>query len=228
MQATPAGSSYYSDFMTCPTKHHYAWSESLDLIEDKPALIKGTAIHAAINAWYTTPGNTEERMDSAVDAILKVIDESTLQDKVVLYAQLIEVFSDYVTHWGENENNFTIIRSEIQSEILINDAKFTFRIDQLVQSPSKEYYVLDTKTTSSKSFQQMFDDASSGIQFPGYVYGARRITGMPVSGVIINGIRMLKNENQFDRDTRFITEAQLAEFEALIPFLANQIKDTQS
>src|SRR3990167_8703503 len=165
------GSSYYKSFMTCPKKFEYEYIENLSIKNDREPLIIGEAFHVAMQKWYTTIGDYETRLNIAIEAAIRVIDNSSIVTKEDTMQYICRMVEAYCNHYTVED--FKVIRSEMPIEIVLpSGIVYTVRLDLLIHRNGK-YLVVDHKTTGLP-LATYFKTFSDDIQGVGYVYAAAR------------------------------------------------------
>jgi hypothetical protein len=101
---------------------------------------------------------------------------------------------------------------EIPSEISWPGAlhPYTFRIDRIIEWNGL-FYVEDHKSTSAMgaSYFRQFDPSN---QMMGYAWTAQQLTGLPIAGVRINAIGVLKTQTKLAREVVSYSQQRLQEW----------------
>jgi len=91
------------------------------------------------------------------------------------------------------------------------DWRFSGRIDKLAIY-NKDLYVVDTKTTKSALNDRYWSYYEPDVQIAAYTWATRHIIGMPVKGVLIEGISTGVNYTRFVRRLFNVDEPRIEEW----------------
>lgn len=188
-------------FLTCRAQFDYRYNRNIVPVDTPQALSFGTAVHAALEAWFRFSD-----VDAARVAILK---EGLEQEDRLKATVLVE---KYIEHWGTDA--FRVIGVEHEfSEPLLNPktrrASRTFqlcgKVDGIVKIGS-EHYILEHKTCANIS-QEYLDRVLIDMQIAIYADAISRQLGMPIVGAIYDilekpQIRMRKGETESEFEER--------------------------
>jgi hypothetical protein len=137
---------------------------------------------------------------------------------------LVRTLVWYLDEFGENDPIKTVTlangrsANELSFRFAAGKAKSTGEdvlmcghLDRVGQL-GEELYVVDIKTTKSSLSPSFFAQFSPGNQMSTYAYAARIVFGLPVRGVIIDGIQVGATFSRHQRGLVHRSEAQLDEW----------------
>ena len=210
---------------TCKRKAYFALHQKLVGQEDSPALLFGTAIHKALEVWYTYP--RVQRNGSiaklAIDAFhgaaaaLNTLDatdkrhpsngEKTLESYFEKYKDdPFEVMSDDKGPIVERRFEFEIYCDEYLRIIVFGT------IDVVLKNvETGTLIVADHKTTSALG-TDFYQRCKPNHQYTCYVMGAQKALGLTTDLFMVNGLQVAKTKKEFARQVTQRTTDDLNEF----------------
>ena len=187
------------EYASCPRKFYYRYALNLTSKDDS-ALFKpefGSALHSALEAHYLG-----EDLDSAKAAFTKHWMPYEGKDVKGIRTLLkgLKIIESYVENFPFEQEHFEVIDKkdvELAGAVDMGNFLFLFRADLLVQDKSsKEYKVLDHKTTAYKGFLT----PKPNQQLCGYAYALGEQTGQTIESSIINILHFTKLQINFIRE----------------------------
>lgn len=171
--------------------------------DDGLGAAKGTALHAADEAWFADPAS---RPDVAL-AALRAAWTATGEVPGVTPVQhtlgfLTSLYEDYMDWWPRERDPFTVLANEayIEAEIAPGVPYCGIR-DRVILHEDGCRYVMDTKGTGSYLNDRFFHGFTLSWQQRGYV-ALQEAIGEPVDGVFINAFCWRKDVGKHDRFVR--------------------------
>jgi len=209
---------------TCPKKASYILKEKMVSPTVSPALVFGSAIHKALEAFYCMPKN-----DRSLESVLLVfegelINLMTVEDRYSpnSFENGLALLREYCRVYKNDPWEATHVEKEFEF-LLHEDPKIKVfyhgTIDAImVNSQTKETAVFDHKTTSQMgvTFSQR---VNPNFQFAGYVWAAQQM-GVKTNSFIMNGIQ---KKNTIPKTKREITPNQMLRVPT--EFTAGQIRE---
>ena len=227
--------SMISDYRLCPRYFQYRHIEYLTLTDDAANFKTGygTAIHAALEVWYS---GIKDGIDPS-DADLKEKSFDAFKESWNRYEGLDETFLRTMTRGLKivmlymnkfKSENFKVLHTEIGGAFELDDFIIIFKSDMVVEDESGDILVFETKTSAYRNYLIVRPNS----QIDTYISGIRAIKGLPVKGAILNQIyfrKGKKNETIVDT-TEFVREqtnredAELDEWREDTLYWANNIR----
>lgn len=219
-------------FMECNRKYHYSYNLGLDLKKQKIPLLVGTAVHKFLETWYNTQDrSTDERLKESkailVDAINQHVDKGNPLEVEMMSGVLqdtTELCTQYVQTYG-TKDNVTVIEPEVFGRApLLNNHWLIFLTDAVIRY-NGSLWLMENKTTSRMG-PGFIESFSLDHQPICYVYGARKITGLPIKGVLLNVMRKKSKYTSiaFQRETILITAHQIGNTVKTLSRIASDIE----
>lgn len=192
--------------MTCPRKAEYALSRDLRGSDESEALVFGTAIHSALEAFYrAAPGSRKiEDLHQAFDAAAegKLLAESnekrSIENGHKILSKYFEVYAnDPWVIYTDNQGPFVERSFELEFSVAkYNDLPFSVyvhgQIDAILQNTETgELVVCDHKTTSTVS--DLMNRVNPNLQFSLYAWAANEL-GIKTDRVMVNAIQVAKTK----------------------------------
>jgi len=232
-------------FMLCPQKYAYRFEEHLVAIERKrdSALMFGGAIHSALETLYKgtafdkVPCPCCERgcIRCKAGAIPRMAatflrnyqDDSEDPREIRTIDRGLDLLVQYVGKWRREP--FKIKAVEVPFELpFFGHFTYIGRIDLFVDWDGVPL-VVDHKTTTR--FGMMFDSSFKlNGQFTGYMMGAAKKFGVPVTNALANAMRITTkiDDSSFARIYTQRTPEEFDRWEAQVRFLADQIEQMRA
>lgn len=223
---------------TCRRKAQYALSRNLRGEDESEALLFGTAIHMALEAFYSAPIVNGERQltleqfqDAFVDVAVQSLGHLPDSDKrsVANGKKIIEKY------WEVYQNDPWVVVKDAQGPVVERKFEFESRIpgvvihgqiDCLLQNvETGEIVVCDHKTSSSLGSDFM-NRIKPNTQFSIYAWAAQ-VMGYKVSRVMVNGIQVAKTKTDLMRVFTDRTEIDLMEMFETIEDSVNLYKQSE-
>jgi hypothetical protein len=198
---------------TCLRKAQYSLQRNLRIEGESDALTFGTAIHAALAAFYNGQRDLEyiQKIFEHEAKPLAHLDNdkrSIANGKKILERYVATYENDPWTVYYDDKGPF-IERSfelPLTSEVSVHGT-----IDCILKNTETgELVVCDHKTTSVVS--DLINRAKPNLQFSIYAWAANKL-GIPVSRVMVNGIQVAKTKSDFVRVLTERTEEDFQEME---------------
>lgn len=199
-----------SDFRLCPRYFQYRHMEHLTLY-DKMASFKpafGTAIHAALEVWYSGIRDGV----SSTDPLLKEKAVAAFKNSWNPYEGADETFLRTMQR-GEQivllymnkfkDEQFEVLHTEIGGSFEVGKYIILFKSDMVIKT-SEGIIIFETKTSAYRGYLIVKPNS----QLDTYISGVRVLKGLPVIGAILNQIyfrKGKKNESIVDT-TSFVRE----------------------
>jgi hypothetical protein len=138
-------------------------------------------------------------------------DTELINEHIVLLGRMA---ADYERHWADTPDAWTPIAIETQGKVEVgppgSGVYLIFKVDE-VGMWHNAVWMVDRKTAGRMDPRDL-QKYQLDIQLSAYVYGLRKLTGMPVAGAIIDYAVKTKVP-QFTRDVFTRTTEDLQEFE---------------
>ncbi|MBE7461916.1 MAG: PD-(D/E)XK nuclease family protein [Planctomycetes bacterium] len=211
-------------FRCCPRKYELRYLQGLTTREKPETLTFGSAIHEALQQWYTLP-NDAKRLGTVLDYLDAQFPgrKGDLQVKGQ-WQRARALFCGYAHRYAQEEFEVVAIEREFEAEIRNPDtgrASQTFtvagKVDGIVRV-GKELYLLEHKTAATLDGSYL-DKLWTDTQIALYSYYLRQI-GFPIVGVIYNVLLKTRLQQRAGE-----TEA---EYEARVQVLAAKNKSGKS
>lgn len=216
----PIDNTALADFMSCPTKYFYGMvlnRRARGAI--RPALAFGKSMHSALEAHYKTGGD-----HAAVElAVVESWEQHDSPDDHRTWERVLSVYDQFVQHYGSHDDETAAYGTtvgylqgnplvEIPTEIGWPGCRhpYTGRIDRIIEWQGL-YYIEDHKTTSQLG-PYYFQQFNPSNQMMGYVWLAKQLTGLPIAGVRINAIGVLKTQTKFARQLISYSQDRLVQW----------------
>jgi len=125
----------------------------------------------------------------------------------------LNLWPAYEAHWSHDDEQFIPLGQEIKGRVEVGSGSnvfLVFQLDRLV-SWVNAFWLWDYKTMA-KNDDRTFQKFELDIQPTAYVYGASKVLGQRVAGIVIDGLIKTKTP-QFRREHYLRTDAELVEFE---------------
>jgi CRISPR/Cas system-associated exonuclease Cas4 (RecB family) len=194
---------------TCRKKAYYALERGLRPKEESEAMSFGTAIHKALEAFYSSDFSNGERLIteqelheafiSAAQPIMHVPagEKRSVENGKKILTKYLETYSNDPWQTVRDSNGKPMV--ELKFELpMQEDIVLHGQIDCLLQNrESGEIVVCDHKTASTLGVD-FFNRIKPNLQFSVYAWAARQL-GFPVSKVMVNGIQVAKTKTEFVR-----------------------------
>lgn len=172
-----------STYQTCQRRFYFRHVEGWDLKRPQMAPAFGGAIHEGLDVWYRT-----KDVEEAVRVFKEAFKENPTEDGKRTHKVGEWILKNYADKYRDQP--WKLLQSETAfSEELPNGKRLMGRVDKIIEWDGV-LWVVDHKTTSQLG-AQFFKMASPSLQFPGYVWAARKM-GYPVVGVVVDAILVAK------------------------------------
>lgn len=170
---------------------------NLEPLREKPALPFGTAIHAALAAYYDPstdrdPGPAWEAFVTSIAGYWNSISLDHTDEEVIEYREAEVLGTEMLKHyfgWAPQEDDFTVVWVERAFTIPILDGKavYSFKPDGLVKDKKDNYWLLEHKTAKylPENTEYLMMDDQAGR----YLWGCEQVLGFRPEGVIYNFLR---------------------------------------
>lgn len=234
--------SFIEALTACPRKLEYSYLRKRVQATENAALNFGTAIHKALEFRYTRCQNqqmTSELEQECHDKILQPFFESsptpegdhrTLDFAMEILREynlrrVVEPFNLLTDQAGKTMCELSFALPLMEVTYLGQPIKVIYigRVD-LPTMREKQIVVMDHKTASMLG-DRYFDGQKVAAQFEGYCWAFTKLSGLPVAGFEINGIRTKEKPGRpmkgwstwwdecFDRHLEYLRPGQLEEWE---------------
>lgn len=193
---TPTSLNTFSD-----CRLQWKWYQSYSTKSRSFNLDLGIGIHAALDAYYTSRMKKQSKRSwKIVDPVAFFVDwclratatvslENGDDMKALMDARTLgeSMLIEYMKHYGTEPFDVIAVEQVVQREVPGTDWHLEARIDAVIRlhSGSKPVFVLEHKTFSQLDVSQLDRDH----QFVAEAWLAEKLTDLPVSGVIYNGLR---------------------------------------
>jgi|TARA_R100000306_G_C4374759_1_gene141480 hypothetical protein len=196
-----------------------------------PARSWGIVLHAALEA-YDKELNQNGSRDEALFAGIRAVYESRSmlegsKDTARTFETVLRAFIWYTEEYEEDPYEDFILsgdstiemRFEVSLDSLLpkTDYRLSGKVDKLV-STLDGLWVLDRKSTKQSLGPWFYDYYDPGVQILAYVWVFRRILGLPIRGMIIDGIQAAVGFNRFERKKIAVSDERLDEFERFLVY----------
>jgi hypothetical protein len=196
---------------TCLRKAQYSLERNLRRETESDALVFGTAIHAALAAFYNGQRDLDyiQKIFEHEAAPLAHLDNdkrSIANGKKILERYVATYRDDPWTVYYDDKGPFI----ERSFELPFYGIFLHGTIDCILKNTETgELVVCDHKTTSTVS--DLINRVKPNIQFSIYAWAANQL-GIPVNRVMVNGIQVAKTKSDF---VRVFTERSTEDFEEM-------------
>lgn len=190
---------------TCRRKAYYALHRNLRGEEESEALLFGTAIHRAMEAFYSAEIvngerklTLEEFQDAFVDVASQTLAHLPDSDKrsIANGKKILEKYWDVYANdpWVVvRDEKGPFVERKFELKCHLNDVIIHGQIDCLLQNvETGEIVVCDHKTSSSLG-SDFLNRIKPNIQFSIYAWAAQ-VLGYKVNRVMVNGIQVAKTK----------------------------------
>lgn len=219
-----------SNFQQCPSKFQLRIEDGWTSRGRSAALAFGISMHAGLAEWYKGLGRAQ-----AITAITTQWDISTPIDDYRTMEKCISVFDAYARRYPfeawtmmKDPSGQPFVECAFSLDTgLVTDLGtpiiYGGVFDGLVDYGG-QIYVIDHKTTSQMG-DYFFEQFKPNNQMCGYVWAARQLSQQKVTGVLINGICVLKvSAPKFDRQVKAFYDADIEEWLRDLQAVASQIE----
>lgn len=225
--------------LTCPRKAQYLLQQNLHKETQSPPLIFGSAIHKALETWYSLPydqralkervtqanfANPTEGHTGAIKALQAFVTAmeplSALEDDSRSISNGLKILQEYFKLYINDgleiyhDDKGPCIEREIEFVIHEDESmRVTFfgTIDAIMRDTfQQQVYVMDHKTTSALG-KEFFNRLNPNYQYTGYILGAQKVLGIDTNSFLINGIQVAKTKAGFARQFTYRTEEDFEE-----------------
>ncbi len=136
-------------YLTCPHKHHLRYRLMLRRIRTERPLFDGTAIHEALDIWYTT--KDKDKADACIVELYHAEAPNVPADELHAHhcarEKMRALFAGYVWRWQADE--LELVKSEHQFRFPIaHDIALCGKVDKLVRLADGRVAMMEHKTTS--------------------------------------------------------------------------------
>lgn len=164
--------------LRCPKKFEYQYIRRLRPKQEEARFLLGRAVHKFLEVYY------EDGYDTAYKTFKDYVQQNFPQtEEAHEQADLAEGMIKHYAKWAEQNDNFTVLGTEVPFELDINGTKFRGIIDGIVQI-GKEIWAMEHKTANQINTRHTLIDK----QISTYVMVGREL-GIPITGVIYNTLR---------------------------------------
>lgn len=211
-------------WLDCPLKYNYRYVRHLvSGVSRQTAAEFGQGIHAALASWYV-----DKDVVKATNLFKRCFEEDP-EDPKRTHKMGEWILANY--HKTYQDQPHKLIANEIPFEVdLPNGNKHIGRIDKILEWDGC-LWLMDHKTTWELG-AKFFNMAEPNLQFPGYVYAARKL-GYPVVGYIVDAILVAKGLLEttsrgrltpLSRYDVYIADDRLAEWLEVVQRIQGEIK----
>lgn len=195
---------------TCRRKAQYALDLGLRREDESEALTFGTAIHAALEKFYSSESrNLDEILLAFNDAAVPLLhvpptEKRSIDNGAKILRRYFEIYeNDPWVAYVDEKGPFV----EREFEVRFADHVLHGKVDAVLRNTETgELVVCDHKTATSLS--DLGRRANPNLQFSLYVWALREM-GLPVSRMMVNGIQVAKTKSEF---VRIFTERNADDF----------------
>lgn len=206
-------------YMACPRRYFYGMVQNrrrAGMVA--PALAFGTTVHKMLEEHYRTGGDrtaVERAIIMSWQQHDRPDDHRTVHRALSLYDEYLRHYGDHeaeARNWGHTVGYPSNPLVEIPVEISWSGAlhPYTGKIDRIIEHQGL-FIVEDHKTTSALG-TYYFEQFDPNNQMMGYAVLAQEATGLPIAGVRINAIGVLKTQTKFAREFVSFSQQRLAEW----------------
>ncbi len=174
----------------CKRRFYWSYVRHLKPVDRQLALEFGSAIHLALENWYTYYD---------VERALQEFHENwtdLLADNIRTHENAEKMLRAYFVHYSHEP--FKIISLEHGFRVPLGDFEFCGRYDAVIIWDGLAL-VFDHKTTARLT-QSYFKQFRPNFQVSGYIWAARRTLDIEVSGMMINLLHVLTKSYNFMRE----------------------------
>ena len=222
------------DFKKCPRYFYYRHLEYLAPIDEMSGFKTGygSALHAGLETWYEgikngIKSNDLNLMNLSIESFKKEWNKYEGADVTQMRSALRgEMILRMYFKQFENEN-FTVLETEIGGSFQIGDFIIIFKADMLCEDDLGEF-VFETKTSGHRGFLTI----NPNSQIDTYISGCRILKDKPINRALLNQLYFRKGRKgesliktfDFVREETKRTDEQLEDWEKDVIFYANSIK----
>jgi hypothetical protein len=235
------------EFKKCPRSYFYSIVMGYQPRQQSVHLTFGLLVHGAREAYEGCKANGEDHEDALRGAVAYAmcatwdpdlgrgwVSDHKLKNRLTLIRTIVW----YLDEFGRDDALETVQLASGRPAI-----ELSFRFDSGYASPATdepwtlcghldriatlndEPYVVDIKTTGSSISQSFFNEFSPGNQFSMYSLAGRVAFGMPVRGVVVDGIQVATGFSRMLRGLVQRTPASLDEWLAEVGYWLVEMSD---
>ena len=212
----PIDNTAMNAYMTCPKEYQYSMVEHRRGRGRSPALVFGSAWHAAMEAHYRTGGD----LGKVAEAIYTKWEGHDSADDYRTVDRVLLEYNRYVAHWRPTDADFRSTLGypdEPMVELATNIAggglihPYAGKLDRIYKEGGLTY-IEDHKTTSRLD-KHYFSQYKLSNQMKGYTFmGQQLLPGEKVVGVRINLLHVLTNKSGFERQIFTFTPEEIQDW----------------
>lgn len=224
-------------FTRCPRYYELSTVKgyrSRHLVES-PAF--GSAVHDGLEVLETLRFEGVESKDACVEAAIKYmcLNHSDIRkaekSNLNLEAAMRAIVWRAEEHWDDNIKTAATPEGtpaiELRFEVPFEDTGFRLsgRIDRIVSvgdTRDNIIYVSDYKTTGTDLSSYYFNKFKLSNQVFAYIYACRHQMGLPVKGLMIEGIQSLVNSTRFKRAVFDVSDERIEEWKRNVSVILQQ------
>lgn len=235
------------EFKQCPRKYElklvHGWRPGVKSIH----LIFGDLMHKAIEFYdhkRAEGANHAAALEATVDWALRITwdkglarPRADLADSIKNRNTLLRTIVWYLDQYGDNEMMQTVVLANGKPAVELSfafDSQLRYQstsepillcghLDRIV-SMNEQFYIRDIKTTKSALAPYWFDSFSPDNQFSLYSFAGKVAFGVPVEGVIVDGVQLGVGFSRFARGMVLRTKEQLQEWYVGLGYWVAQIE----
>jgi CRISPR/Cas system-associated exonuclease Cas4 (RecB family) len=214
MDAVRLSYSQLATWRSCRRKWYLSYVERLEPKNVHPAyaLVLGSAVHEALDAYYEPKNNRDRRkliltyekyMNKEREAAFALVkglpEEDEVKEKWGFNEDLGYAMLEHYGTVAHELDNFEVLATEASFELdtgittMVDGVElpvlYRGRIDGVVQTDDDHIMLLEHKTAKQFNDQRLILDQ----QATSYIWAARKIHNLPVEGVIYNILRKQRN-----------------------------------
>ena len=178
--------------LRCPKRYEYHYIRKLRPKRDDNRFLLGRAVHKFLEDYYSAqivkdgilPASKEQAFATGFQTFKQYVEEHFPDDEEAFQqADLAENIIKNYHDWAKENDDFSVLGTEVPFEFEVANAKFRGVFDGIVERGGK-YWILEHKTATQIKTEHTLRDKQISV----YVLAAQTL-GVPVSGVIYNTLK---------------------------------------
>lgn len=227
--------SMVTTFQFCKRKFYWRYLRMLTTPTKSSALIFGSCIHAALDAYYSAVAAPQDELQRFAEELAIKTFRDSMEELMLPSTNIVreerrtisfgeEILGGYFRRYPLVGEPFKVLESEVGFAFASITSPFNVggKIDLIIESP---YGIdcLDHKTTSTLG-ERFFDAYLPNLQLPTYILGTQGIMGQ-CSGGWINAIQTGVKKRSLERQRFQYSEFALNRTQILLDLIGQDIFD---
>lgn len=203
-QELTLSASAISTWLACNKRYDFRYEQELEQIGSSPPLERGIAIHEAVQNWWAG-----QPIQEALDAWRERMQGKLMPGELVEWEQdyehiaaLLARYADYYTL----DPSTTVVSREFEVNAMLGPVRVVGYVDLVVVMMGGKMYAVEVKSARDLKRRMAWLDAD--VQ-PVLYYTLLREMGMPVEGVLFDGIRTYPYKSLDSQDGAKLFQRQL-------------------